>query len=312
MTIATQELLVASRQAGMAEVASGVLHNVGNVLNSVNVSANVIADNLRTSKLPYLAKSALLLDEHAHDLAAFLTQDPKGQHLRVYLSRLAERLGTEQAELMREVESLRKDVEHIANIVAMQQEFAKTSGMTERFVLSRLIEDSLRMSATAVTNHRIQIIREYREDGPELVTDKHKVLQILVNLIRNAIRALVECERPDKLLTLRIQESEGRVLIVVSDNGIGIPPETLPRIFTHGFTTRQDGHGFGLHSGALAAKALGGSLLAQSDGADCGATFTLELPLRRPDRPRPEESLLSGGNLDEASGELKAELVGRV
>jgi C4-dicarboxylate-specific signal transduction histidine kinase len=105
------------------------------------------------------------------------------------------------------------------------------------------------------------------------------VLQILVNLIRNAKYACDEAGRPDKRLSMRVTKGDELVRIAVRDNGIGIPPENLTRIFGHGFTTKKDGHGFGLHSGALAAKELGGSLTAHSDGVGRGATFTLELPL---------------------------------
>ena len=93
-----------------------------------------------------------------------------------------------------------------------------------------------------------------------LNVEKHKILQILVNLLRNAKYACQDSERADKRLTVRVANGEGRIKISVIDNGVGIPPENLTRIFNHGFTTRKDGHGFGLHSGALAAKEMGGSL----------------------------------------------------
>jgi signal transduction histidine kinase len=69
------------------------------------------------------------------------------------------------------------------------------------------------------------------------------------------------------------------VAIIVRDNGVGILPENLTRIFGHGFTTKKDGHGFGLHSGALAAKQMNGALSVQSAGPGKGAAFTLELPI---------------------------------
>jgi signal transduction histidine kinase len=118
---------------------------------------------------------------------------------------------------------------------------------------------------------------------PPLITEKHKVLQILVNLMRNAKYALDEGGRPEKLMRVRAElNGHGTVRISIIDDGVGIAPENLTRIFGHGFTTRKAGHGFGLHSGALAAKELGGTLIAQSDGPGCGANFTLELPLERP------------------------------
>jgi len=140
------------------------------------------------------------------------------------------------------------------------------------------LEDALRMNAGAVTRHRIKVIREYSE-VPPVSLEKHKVLQILVNLIRNAKHALTDGGREDKRLIVRIARHNGDVAVSVSDNGIGIAPENLIRIFAHGFTTKKDGHGFGLHSAALAAREMGGSLTAQSDGVGTGAIFTLALPL---------------------------------
>jgi signal transduction histidine kinase len=106
------------------------------------------------------------------------------------------------------------------------------------------------------------------------------VLQILVNLIHNAKYALDASGRADRQLTVRVGLArENWLEVKVADNGIGIPAENLTRIFSLGFTTRKGGHGFGLHSGANAAKEMGGTLQAQSDGAGKGAQFTLELPL---------------------------------
>ena len=145
--------------------------------------------------------------------------------------------------------------------------------------MADLVEDSLRMNEDALNRHRVEIIREF-EMCPPMNIEKHKVLQILMNLIRNAKHACDQSGRADKQMTVRVADGDGRIKVSVGDNGIGIPPENLTRIFNHGFTTRKDGHGFGLHSGALAAKEMGGSLTAHSDGTGCGATFTLELPVQ--------------------------------
>jgi PAS domain S-box-containing protein len=275
---AHQQLVSASRRAGMAEVATGVLHNVGNVLNSVNISATLIADMTRESKVANLGKVVALLDEHAPDLGVFLTLDPKGTQLLSYMRQLAQHLTQEQQTAITEVELLRKNIEHIKDIVAMQQSYATLSGVAEMVKITTLLEDALRMNARALERHNIQIFRQYESD-PTVTVDRNKVLQILVNLIRNAKYA---CHRPDqaeKQVTVRVTSGDGRVQTVVIDNGVGIPRENLTRIFSHGFTTRKDGHGFGLHSGALAAKEMGGSLSVQSDGPGWGATATLELPI---------------------------------
>jgi len=134
------------------------------------------------------------------------------------------------------------------------------------------------MNALAIERHGVQLVREYSR-SPAVLVEKHKVLQILVNLIRNAKYALDERGHSDKRLTLRVGvNGNDMVKILVIDNGVGIPPENLERIFAHGFTTKKHGHGFGLHSSVLAAKEMGGTLTVHSDGPGTGATFTLELP----------------------------------
>ena len=273
-----RQLLEISRQAGMAEVATSVLHNVGNVLNSVNVSATVFAETLAKSKAANLAKVVGLLREHEADMGTFLMTDPKGKQVPDYLAQLAQHLATERATLLEEMDQLRKYIEHIKDIVAKQQSYAKVSGVTESIKAIELVEDALRFNAGALVRHDVKVVREYDAD-PTLVVDKHKVLLILVNMVRNAKYACDESGRNDKRMTVRVSNGAGQIYIAVVDNGVGIPAENLTRIFNHGFTTRRDGHGFALHSGALAAKELGGSLCVHSDGPGQGATFTLELPL---------------------------------
>jgi two-component system NtrC family sensor kinase len=277
---AQQRLFEASRKAGQAEVATGVLHNVGNVLNSVNVSANLLYDRWRHSKIAGFTKAAALLSQHANDLAPYLTQDPKGQLLPAYLIQLAEHLAGEQAGHLKELKELAKNVEHIKEIVAMQQSYAKVSGVLESLPIALVVNDALQMNVAAFSRHGVEVVRHY-EEVPPVIVDKHRVLQILINLFRNAKYALDEKPGPGaKRLNVSIGlNGNERVKIVVRDNGIGIQPENLTRIFSHGFTTKKQGHGFGLHMGALAAKEMGGSLTAHSEGPGLGATFTLELPV---------------------------------
>ncbi len=282
---AQQGLLESSRQAGMAEVATGVLHNVGNVLNSVNVASNCVADSLRKSKLVNLGRVVALFREHEADLGHFLTQDPKGRQVPGYLAQLNDHLANEQAAALRELSGLQKDIEHIKDIVSMQQGFAKVVGVKVNVSAVDLLEDALRMNISSIQRHDVQVIREF-EPAPPVVVEKHKALQILVNLIRNAKQSCDEANREAKQLTLRVRHGAEAVQLSVTDNGVGIPAENLARIFNHGFTTKQDGHGFGLHSAANAAKEMGGSLRVHSDGAGRGATFTLELPLEAGDRNR--------------------------
>lgn len=276
---AQKNMLDASRQAGMAEVAAGVLHNVGNVLNSVNVSASLVGDTLQRSKASGLAKAVALLHEHEANLGAFFQSDPRGKQVVTYLARLADCLTSERDSAVKELHTLKNNIEHIKEIVAMQQSYAKIVGVTEKVKVTDLVEDALRLHSGTLARHEVELTRDYDANLPEIVVERHKVLQILVNLIRNAKYACDESGRHDKRLVVKVSAAEGCVHICASDNGVGIAPENLTRIFNHGFTTRKDGHGFGLHSGALAAKEMGGTLVAQSDGPGKGAAFTLSLPL---------------------------------
>ncbi|AKI99099.1 PAS domain S-box-containing protein [Archangium gephyra] len=274
-----RSLLDVSRQAGMAEMATGVLHNVGNALNSVNVSVNLLAERLHQSRLPGLKKAMDLMASHGADLAAFLTADGRGRQLPSYLQALASQLTGEREELLEEVHTLQKSVEHIKSVVSMQQEHARFSGVVERLELTALLDDALRLQSVSFERLGIQVKREYTE-GMLVRVDRHKLLQILLNLLSNARHALVESGRADKQLIIRVERMVAeRLRIAVQDNGVGIAPEDAPRLFTQGFTTKKDGHGFGLHISALAAAEMDAFLSCTSEGRGQGATFTIDLPI---------------------------------
>jgi PAS domain S-box-containing protein len=275
---ARKESIDASRMAGMAEVATGVLHNVGNVLNSLNVSAAVIGSSVRQSKADSLAKVAEMLRANAADLGNFLSNDPKGRLVPEFLESFARRGVEERSKLLSEIDSLQRNIDHIKEIVAMQQAYATMVGVVEALDAAALMEDAVRMNAAALRRHEVAVVRDFRP-APPVLAERGKVLQILINLIRNSKYATDEARTEGKAITLRVDTgASGRVRFTVSDNGVGIPAENLTRIFQHGFTTKRTGHGFGLHSSALAAKEMHGTLAAESAGPGKGATFILELP----------------------------------
>jgi len=275
-----RQLIETSRLAGMAEVATGVLHNVGNVLNSVSVSATLVGEHLQRSKIGNLRRATTILWQKNGQLAEFLTTDPKGKLLPEYLKTVADQLADEQAQLVAEMGSVRQHIEHIKEIVAMQQNYAKVSGAFEDLPAASLVEDALQMNAAAFERHNVRVIREIDQNAPAVRVDRHKVLQILINLIRNAKYAMDAQSPQEKQLLIRVEvPTIDRVRVIVRDNGVGILPDNLVKIFNHGFTTKKNGHGFGLHSGANAAKEMGGSLAVQSSGVGQGASFILELPV---------------------------------
>ena len=276
---AQSELLATARQAGMAEIATNVLHNVGNVLNSVNISADLIARKLRSSKTLGLGKAMQLINGHPEDLGHFLTEDEKGKLLPGYLNQLVGAIAQEQQEIADELGQMSKSVDHIKDIVATQQSYAGANSITEPLYISELLEDALRMNAGALTRHHVTVIKEYSE-VPQVMGDKHRLLLILINLISNAKYAMSDLNNRSREMTLGVRIVDDTFLeISVRDDGEGIAPENMTRIFAHGFTTRKEGHGFGLHSCALAAIEMNGHLTAHSDGPGLGALFTLQIPL---------------------------------
>jgi PAS domain S-box-containing protein len=280
-----KQLVEASRQAGKAEIATNVLHNVGNVLNSVNVSATLVMESITQSRVSGLAKATALMQEHTHDLGTYLTLDPRGKLLPAYLIQISEHLLADQKMSLKELKFLGQNIEHIKEIVAMQQTYAGASDAIENVNFRDLMDEALRVNMPSLPHDELHIVQEV-DDIPMVRLDKHKILQILVNLMNNAKQACEASDRTHKQMTLRAGTNNGRVIIMVADNGVGIPSENLTKIFNHGFTTKENGHGFGLHSAALTAHQLGGSLHVQSDGIDQGATFTLDLPLE-PQEARP-------------------------
>ncbi|WP_325545626.1 trifunctional serine/threonine-protein kinase/ATP-binding protein/sensor histidine kinase [Ramlibacter sp.] len=276
------ELVATARRAGMAEIANNVLHNVGNVLNSINVSASVVRHLVEASRGAGLDRAVALLQEHQHDLPDFLGRDSRGAALFSYLKELAAALRAERQDMRANLDRLTRSVEHVSYIVSTQQSHAGPSSLLEATRPQELLEEALRLSAKTTGTCGIAVVRRYA-DLPPAALDRPRMLQILVNLIDNAAQAMANTAEGSRVLTLGtgiVDDRTGsRLRITVGDCGEGIAPENLRRLFAHGFTTRKNGHGFGLHSSALAAMEMGGRLLAHSEGAGRGSTFTLELPV---------------------------------
>ncbi|WLG48979.1 DAHL domain-containing protein [Pseudomonas sp. FP1742] len=276
---AERELVDAARMAGMAEIATNVLHNVGNVLNSVNVSADLITRKLSTSKTLGLGKAVKMMNEHAQDLGQFMTHDEKGKLLPLYFNQLVDSIAIEQSSIVDELAQLTKSIDHIKDIVATQQAYAGAARLVEPLNVVDLFEDALRMNSGALNRHHVTVTKDYQAT-PTIIGDKHRLLLILINLISNAKYALSKVSDHERRMTLGVRIIDNKTLCFsVKDEGEGIAAENMTRIFNHGFTTRKEGHGFGLHSCALAAVEMNGHLRVHSDGPGRGALFTLEIPL---------------------------------
>jgi len=285
-----RELVEQARIAGRAEIATNVLHNVGNTLTWVNLTGEAMRGNLRDSRIPRLRKAVALLQALAAEHETF-RRDPRGSKLTTYLDQLSLHLAAEREELTQDVEKLTSGLDHISATVRMQQAHARCALVEEEVRVDQAIDEAIRYS-DASTPRGDLIVEQEVERLPPVMIDKHRLVQILVNLIENAKRAAGtgDSDRPRVMLQAR-EEPRGRLRFVVTDNGIGIPRKDLPRVFRHGYTTTTDGHGFGLHASVLAARDLGGTLHCVSDGLGTGATFTLDVPMRAswPDVADPTE-----------------------
>lgn len=295
---AQRELVDTARRAGQAENATNVLHNVGNLLNTITVSVGASQEILQGSKIAVIEKLSGLLRQHNGSLAEFLASE-RGKRLPEVLRLAAEELARERGALLEEMETLAKTLEHVKVIVSMQQSYARGTQMFEKLALRSVVEDAVSVHVVALSQQGIRLVRHYDDLG-EMTVEKHKILQILINLISNAKHALLERRASDEAFEPEIRVElramkPGGARITVTDNGIGIAPENLDKIFQHGFTTKASGHGFGLHGAALAAREMGGRISVKSDGPRQGASFTLEVAAAVA-TGRPTHQRIAGGD----------------
>jgi PAS domain S-box-containing protein len=270
------DLVETLHHAGEAEVAAGVLHEVSHLLKSVDASTSMLLDELASPNVDLLARTVALCAEHGANLPDFLARDPKGQKVLALLGRVTEALVAEQQRLVNEVERLEEEMTTVRSTLVAQQSLASASKHIEEATPSDLVERALAVFRRDLLHQRIDTVVEIADDT-RILTDKQATQQILINLIRNAIEAVAETAGT-RALRVRVHREGEHVLFAVVDNGCGIAPIDLSRLFRQGFTTKRHGHGFALHASAIAAQAMGGSLTAESQGPGLGARFCLSLP----------------------------------
>jgi PAS domain S-box-containing protein len=278
LATANAQLVDTSRRAGMAEIATNVLHNVGNAFNSVNVGLTVVSERLRDSRVNRLRASVELLQKQGDNLPNWLISDERGKHFVSFLDSLASKLAANESQMLGELVKLDAHIEHIKHIISTQQSYAKTKALIEHIPVARIIEHCIELEGSVMRSGILISV-----DIPRtlvVAADRHKTVQILCNLLRNARDAVRENTRTGGFIQIEATtlETRDRAIVQITDSGCGISPENIPKIFGHGFTTKAKGHGFGLHASALAAMEMGGSLNATSNGPGTGATFILELP----------------------------------
>ncbi|NGP87956.1 two-component regulator propeller domain-containing protein [Fodinibius halophilus] len=271
---ARDEVVEKAHKAGMADLATGILHNVGNILNSVNTSAALIEDTMKHSKLQGLLQANTILRENVDDIEGFVTNNPKGKKLMQYYLRLEDPLKKEQQKVIKQSKRLTEKIELINEAIAAQQSYAGASMYADHISLGEMIEDALTLQAGSIDRHGLTVDKELDSVDP-IIAQHSKLMHVLVNLIKNAKEAMAGNRPDDKVIKIRSWEDNDRVFLSISDNGSGIKEENLKKVFNHGFTTKKSGHGFGLHSCANYMKEMGGDIEVESNGKGKGATFTL-------------------------------------
>ena len=276
----TQKMLVdTAHRAGMAEIASGILHNVGNVLNSIKVSSQILKEKIERSRVNNLQKVLTLIEEHSADLGNYITSDEKGKLLPAYLIKVGETLKDEQDNFLNELSNLNKGINHIEEIVSVQQNYAGVFGLVESVSISNMMDDVLRMYHDSFQKSRIKVTKQYTQTTLIMI-EKGKLMQVFVNLLKNSLESLIIKGEKDKTITIDIIEDKEKnsQIIEIIDNGSGILKNNLRKIFSYGYTTKKESKGFGLHTSALAISELKGKITAHSDGKNKGAKFTVIIP----------------------------------
>ncbi len=285
-----EKIQSAAHRAGMAEIASEVLHNVGNAVNTASCCAELVEDRLTGSRLSGLEMATLMLAEQAPHAAEFFTQDPRGPKLIHYLVSLNSTLQRERCENLDEIRRLQETIRHIRDAIASQQNHARHSDFRQRVDLLALLEESLLVNVPLrqQTGARVKIVAA---ELPEFLLNRSRMAQVLVNLEKNALLAMLPVTDREHELVIAIDILDNDTLqILIRDTGIGFTPEVKDRLFAQGFTTRTDGSGHGLHYCINVIQEMGGEITAESSGPGTGATFRITIPraVRRPQRTTPD------------------------
>lgn len=267
-----------ARQLGMDEISSSVLHNVGNIITSACVSSNLVLESIAASKLHELKNCCDLFEKHKDNLSDFLTKDPRGPKLLEFIRLLNTHLQEEQRIIFRETRRLNNNLNMITDIISTQQHLSKKTTMEEIYLINDLLEDALHITGIPIKKE-IHLIKAFERIKPIRI-DKSKIIEVLVNLLNNAKDAVILSPKTDKFITIKTSYlNSNTVRIEIADNGVGMTKNQLTKIFNYGFTTKKNGHGFGLHASAIAINQMGGNISVNSEGAEKGSVFMIDLKI---------------------------------
>jgi signal transduction histidine kinase len=276
---AQKELVEKAHKAGMADIATGTLHNVGNILNSVKTSSQMISDIMRESQVASFHKANGLLRQNMAQIDEFILANPKGKKLLQYYLKLDESLAEESSQIWTHLKRLTGKIDTIAEVIAAQQSYAGASSLTEEFTLPEIIEDALTMQMNSLEAYGIRVEKRFASLPTKVWVQKTKLVHVLINLINNAKDAMQETPPDSRTLSIIVEHDGNAAYIKVRDGGYGIAAENLQKIFSHGYTTKKNGHGFGLHSSANYMTEMHGEMWAESEGVGKGAQFVLKFNL---------------------------------
>jgi signal transduction histidine kinase len=257
-------------RSGMSEWASGTLHNVRNALSPVNATAWTLRNMYDEAWLANIKRAV-------EQLEAPDTTPERREKLNAYLAASSSRLlecAHRSLALSTDIAAASKAVD---DIVSEYQIFSKREAMIEQVEITPLIAESAREALEARPG-KVQLTLPTKP--VTIVANRTILRQIITNLVVNALEAMEKQERDRRIhIELAPAPRKGSLKITVTDNGEGIPAANLDKIFQLGFSTRtHKTGGLGLYWCANAAKALGGSLSAESAGPGSGATLVLTLP----------------------------------
>ena len=272
--------------AGKVEFANTILHNVSNVLNSVNISCAQIDNFLGDSKLSQLLLALRLFEKNRDQLGMFLNEDPKGRQLPDYFRLVSGVLEEEHQQLVEEVKEMRKKIRLMKEIVDTQQAHAREDAGLAYYEIEELIEEAVKINGALIDAYRVEIRKDYHPEQ-RVRAGRIEITHVLINLVKNGIEAMAKAEHPTLVFHGEIGK-DGKYHLDISDNGCGIAPEHMAKMFSHGFTTKETGHGFGLAYCERSMKEMGGDIEVHSDGLDQGTTFTLTIPVTEESNKKPE------------------------
>jgi signal transduction histidine kinase len=269
-----------AHKAGMADIAISVIHNVGNVLTSLITSCHEISKILKQSKALGFVKASKLLKENRTGLSDFICNDPRGAKVVDYIIILSGELNEENNYIQKQINRIHEKAASIKEIINAQQSYASLSSYTEKMQLEIAVEDALDILQPSLQKHSV-IYEKHFLKVPDVGLQKAKMLHVIINLVKNAVEAVQLLPTEKRRITISIDNDNVMVYCRIIDTGYGIKKELLEKIFNHGYTTKKEGHGFGLHSCANYMTEMNGRIYAESQGEGCGATFILCLPISK-------------------------------